>query len=71
MNVLGISGTPRKNGNSTVLLDYALRPFVDEGWFVNRVLLSEMTVLPCRGCDTCTKKGECIQEAILILDIRG
>ncbi len=26
MNILGISGTPRKNGNSEILLQYALRP---------------------------------------------
>ncbi len=62
MNVLGISGTPRKNGNSTILLDYALRPFADAAWVVNVVRLSETTVLPCRGCDHCVKRGECIQD---------
>jgi len=32
MNVLGISGTPRKNGNSEILLRYALRPFDKQRW---------------------------------------
>jgi Multimeric flavodoxin WrbA len=29
MNILGISGTPRKGGNSEILLDAALEPFVE------------------------------------------
>lgn len=31
MNVLGLSGTPRENGNSEILLKHALRPFVRVG----------------------------------------
>ncbi|GAG36457.1 unnamed protein product, partial [marine sediment metagenome] len=32
MNVIGISGTPRKNGNSEILLRHALKPFENDGW---------------------------------------
>ncbi|MCL2198257.1 MAG: flavodoxin family protein [Defluviitaleaceae bacterium] len=59
MNVLGISGTPRVGGNSEVLLDAALEPFVETGWGVTRVLLSEKTVAPCTGCETCVESGVC------------
>ena len=34
MNVLGISGTPRKSGNSDILLQHALHPFEEAGWEV-------------------------------------
>ena len=56
MNVLGISGTPRKNGNSEILLRYALRPFESRGWQVRHFRLSEMTIQPCRACDKCGRR---------------
>ncbi len=31
LKVLGLSGTPRKDGNSDQLLQYALQPFYDAG----------------------------------------
>ena len=62
MNVLGISGTPRKNGNSEILLQYALRPFEKQGWQIRHFCLSEITIHPCRGCEECKKQGRCVIE---------
>ncbi|MBN2239809.1 MAG: flavodoxin family protein [Dehalococcoidales bacterium] len=62
MNVLGISGTPRKNGNSELLLNEALRPFTEKGWQVTMLKLSELKVNPCCGCDACLPSGKCIQD---------
>jgi multimeric flavodoxin WrbA len=59
MNVLGISGTPRKNGNSDILLQYALRPFEEAGWEVTLLRLSELAVKPCLACELCTIHGSC------------
>jgi len=59
MNILGISGTPRKNGNSEILLRYALRPFESQGWQVRHFRLSEMTIQPCDACDKC-KRHRCV-----------
>ena len=59
MRILGISGTPRTNGNSTILLDYALKPFEKNGWVIERILLSEKTISPCLGCDACSSTGQC------------
>jgi len=53
MNILGISGTPRKGGNSEILLDAALEPFIEADWDITRILLSEKRIEPCTGCDTC------------------
>ena len=59
MNVLGISGTPRKNGNSEILLQHALQPFQEAGWQVRAFLLSAISVQPCRGCEICRQEGHC------------
>ena len=62
MNVLGISGTPRENGNSEILLEYALQPFKAKEWNVRHLRLREMNVHPCRACEECKKQGKCITE---------
>ena len=59
MNVMGISGTPRKNGNSELLLRSALKPFKDNGWNVKTFLLSELTIKPCNACESCRETGTC------------
>lgn len=59
MNVIGISGTPRKNGNSEILLRYALKPFINDGWNVNIYLASELTINPCKACDSCREINSC------------
>lgn len=60
MNVIGISGTPRRKGNSELLLRYALKPFVNDAWNVKTFLLSELEIKPCNACDSCRKTGTCI-----------
>ena len=61
MNVLGISGTPRKEGNSEILLRYSLHPFEKQGWQVTHFHLSEMIIQPCRACEEqCKGLGHCI-----------
>ena len=62
MIVLGISGTPRPNGNSDHLLTHAIRPFLENGWEAIILKLSALNVKPCDGCEICAKTGECILE---------
>ena len=59
MNIVGISGTPRKGGNSEILLDAALEPFVNADWNVMKILLSEKKIEPCTGCETCVDTDKC------------
>ena len=59
MKILGISGTPRKGGNSEILLDAALEPFVEAGWDCTRILLSEKNISPCVGCESCADGSRC------------
>jgi len=59
MLVLGISGSPRINSNSEILLDAALEPFAEASWDIKRVLLSEKKIEMCTGCETCCERQKC------------
>lgn len=59
MKVIGISGTPRKGGNTEVLLRAALDPSRERGWVVKEHLLSAYTIAPCRACESCRETGVC------------
>jgi len=59
MTILGISGTPRKVGNSELLLNAALEPFEKANWDINKILLSEKNIKPCTGCEFCSEKKIC------------
>jgi multimeric flavodoxin WrbA len=59
VTVLGISGTPRKGGNSEILLESSLEPFYNRNWNVIKIFLSENKINPCIGCDFCIKNGFC------------
>jgi len=65
IKVLGISGSPRKNGNTEFLLQHAL----DAAKAVNPVGIetelysfAKKTFLPCTSCYRCQKLGYCVLE---------
>jgi multimeric flavodoxin WrbA len=60
MNVLGISGSPRSNGNSEILLNEALQPFIEKGWETIMLKMSALSVQPCIACNSCLTTGECV-----------
>lgn len=62
MKVIGISGSPRVGGNSEILLQHALEPFQEKHWTVVKFLLSNRTVAPCDGCDSCKQTSQCFIE---------
>ena len=58
--VLLIGGSPRRRGNSEHLLDACARGVEAEGGQVVRLLVAEAGIEPCRGCNACSKTGECV-----------
>ena len=62
MKVIGICGSPRVGSNSEILLQHALEPFQEKSWTVVKFLLSNRTVAPCDGCDSCAQTGQCAIE---------
>jgi len=59
IKVLGILGSPRRQGNTEILLDSALAGAVDRGAEVEKVLLSEMDISPCKEIYACLEAGRC------------
>ncbi|MCD6220571.1 flavodoxin family protein [bacterium] len=67
MKVIGICGSPRRGGNSEILLDKFLSGF-KEKWEVKKFILNEMKFIPCQECEEIRKDGRCkIQDDMQIL----
>ena len=60
MKVLGIVGSPRRGGNTEILVDEVLRGAAEAGAQTDKVILSELNIAPCTACDACLETGECI-----------
>jgi len=59
MKIVGIMGSPRKGGNTEILLDLALKEAQKLGADVSKVSLQEKKISPCLGCLKCTETGKC------------
>jgi multimeric flavodoxin WrbA len=59
MKVLGIHGSPRRGGNTELLLKEFLRGCMDGGAEVEEVFLRELKISPCLEIYACKKTGEC------------
>jgi len=62
LKVLGIAGSPRRWGNTELLLDQVLAGASNRGAQTEKVILADMQMAPCRACDSCSKTGRCVQE---------
>ncbi len=59
MKVLGITGSPRRGGNSDRLLAEVMRGAASRGAEVKTIILDDLKIAPCQHCDACLKKGKC------------
>ena len=59
MKVIGILGSPRRGGNSEILLDRALEAGQSQGLQIKKLILNEMNLKPCRECLSCARDGKC------------
>lgn len=60
MKVLGISGSPRKGGNTETVLAAFMKGAEDAGAETKTVRLVDLSYRNCRGCNACCKKGVCV-----------
>ena len=58
--ILGIVGSPRRNGNTEILIDEVLCGAEEAGALGEKVILNELNITPCQACDECGKKGRCV-----------
>jgi len=62
MKVLGIFGSPRRGGNTDILLEEALKGAQSQGVEVERIYLTDFSITPCRECHGCDQTGRCVIE---------
>ena len=60
MRLLGIVCSPRKNGNTEILVKESLKVAVEAGWQTGLFLMSEKEVAPCDACGACHGTGACV-----------
>lgn len=60
MKVLGLFGSPRRGGNSDLLLEEMLRGAQSREAEIERVLLSDWDISGCRECRKCEIDGNCV-----------
>ena len=60
VKVLGISGSPRRHGNTETLLDAVLDGAREAGGEVEKIVLRSLEYASCRGCNACHKTGVCV-----------
>ena len=58
--ILGISGSPRKGGNSDTLLKHILAGAENAGTATEAIHLRDYQFQGCIGCEKCRKAGQCI-----------
>ena len=61
-NVLIISSSPRKHGNSDVLCDRFAEGATESGNTVEKVFLGDKNIGFCRGCGACNITHKCVQK---------
>ena len=59
-NVLVISTSPRKGGNSDMLADEFMRGALEAGNQAEKITLYDKELNFCRGCLACQKIGRCV-----------
>ena len=59
MKVLGIAGSPRRGGNTDLLLAELLKGAESKGAEVKTIVLNKLNITPCQHCDACLEAGNC------------
>jgi len=61
-NVLILSASPRKNGNSDILCERFARGAAESGHLVEKIFLASRNIGYCRGCGVCNSTHKCVQK---------
>jgi len=57
--ILAVVGSPRKNGNTHILVSKIAEGAVSAGAAVDELLLGELSIGECDGCHACWKGRQC------------
>jgi multimeric flavodoxin WrbA len=62
MKIIAFSGSPRREGNTELLLAEAIRSAQEQGGDVTTFRLHTMNLKPCLSCGKCNDTGRCVIE---------
>ena len=62
MNIIAFCGSPRKNGNTELLLNETVRGIEDSGSTAQVFYLNVMNIKACQDCGGCNETGTCVFE---------
>jgi multimeric flavodoxin WrbA len=62
MNIIAFCGSPRKNGNTELLLKETVKGIEDAGSTVQIFYLNVMNIKACQDCGGCNETGTCVFE---------
>ena len=60
--VLAVIGSPRKNGNTHVLVSRILEGMSNEGISTETIFLNDLNIKECDGCHVCWKSERCVKK---------
>jgi multimeric flavodoxin WrbA len=60
VKVIGIAGSPRRDGNSTTLLRAVLDGAAEAGAEIAIIHLNDLMYSGCQACEECAPDGECV-----------
>ena len=61
-NILGIMGSPRRNGNTHILVSRILEGAQSEGAKGDILFLADLAIRECNGCHACWEGKECSKD---------
>ncbi len=59
MRLLAINGSPRRGGNTEILLKEVIKGAESQKAEVKLIILNDLKISPCQHCDACLKEGNC------------
>lgn len=60
--IVGISGSPRRGGNTEILLEGVLEAAKNNGADIKKIILNELNFSACQECENIRRDGICIVE---------
>lgn len=62
IQVLGFVGSPRRGGNTEILVDEVLSGAENVGALIEKIILNKLNINPCQACNSCYKTGSCMHD---------
>jgi multimeric flavodoxin WrbA len=59
MRVVGLNGSPRRGGNTELLLAEVMKGAESKGAEAKTLVLNDLKISPCQHCDACFEAGVC------------